>query len=191
MGGLDGLSSSKLWRKPAPLKAKWEVPAGEEVSTSVEVEDRASPLQVVVVSSTATASTCHDLKSGFMEKKMQKIVLAPPLFDTPADLKSERNLDSSNVKYDSSVKNTHPDLVSSDQHDLYVAFKWSSLVTTRAVSAFLQASADLTAASNSHNAQENRKSQSRMESVIYKNSLGHVSPFLIPSFVRMKGLRKG
>jgi len=171
--------------KPAPLQVKRKVPAGEEVSTSVEVEDRASPLQVVVVSSAATAGTCHDLKSGFMEKKMQEIVLAPPLFDTPADTKSDRKLDTSKVKYDSSVKNTHPDLVSSDQHDLYVAFKWSSLVTTRAVSAFLQASADLTAASNSPNIQQYRKDQSKMESVIYKNSLGHVSPFLIPSFVRM------
>jgi hypothetical protein len=169
--------------KPAPLDGfERNIPDGVEVSSSVEVEDRASPLQVVVVTSAETASTCHDMKSGFMEKRLQEIVLAPPLFDTPA-AKSKRNLDSS--KYDSAVKKTHPDLISSDQHDLYVAFKWSSLVTTRAVSAFLQASADLAAAVDSPNVQKNVKESSRIESVIKTNSNGRQSPFVIPSFVRM------
>jgi len=166
--------------KPAPLEGiARSLPDGAEVSSTVEVEDRPSPLQVVVVSSAATADTCHNLKSGFMEKRMQDIVLAPPLFDGPGgDSETERKLDSS-------VKTTHPDLISSDHHDLYVAMKWSSLVTTRTVSAFLQASADISAAVASPNVEKNAKvANDKIESVI-TSSNGHPSPFLIPSFVRV------
>lgn len=171
--------------KPAPPEGvKRNIPDGVEVSTSVEVEDRASPLQVVVVTSAETANTCHDLKSGFMEKRMQEIVLAPPLLET-SDATTERKLDLSAAKYDASVKKTHADLISSDHHDMYVAFKWSSLVTARAVSAFLQASADLAAAVDSPNVQKNLKESSSIESVISTKSNGHPSPFVIPSFVRM------
>jgi len=87
---------------------------------------------------------------------MQDLVLAPPL--------------SENTKIDPTIKTTHPDLISSDNHDLYVAMKWSSLVTTRTVSAFLQASADLSAASSSKT-----KPQTKVPS----------SALLIPSFVRV------
>jgi hypothetical protein len=124
---------------------------GEE---EVTLEERPSPVQIVVAASATTADTCHDLKSGFMEKRQQDLVLAPPYLDENAS---------------SLYKATHPDLVSSDHHDLYVATKWSSLVTIRAVHAFLQASTDLTnAAQNSDAVVE-----------------GPSSPFLVPSFVRV------
>lgn len=99
----------------------------------VDVEERASPVQVVVVASQDTADTCHDLKSGFMEQRMQDLVLAPPYLG--GEVKD----------FDPEVKTTHPDLVSSDDHDVYIALKWSSLVTLRSLSAFLQASADIAA----------------------------------------------
>jgi hypothetical protein len=57
---------------------------------------------------------------------------------------------------DPAVKSTNPYLVSSDDHDLYVALKWTSLVTMQAIHSFLQASADLAAvpssSSSSHGA---------------------------------------
>jgi len=70
---------------------------------------------------------------------MQDLVLAPPY------LGKEEVAE----EFDPAVKTTHPDLVSSDDHDLYVAMKWSSLVTLRTLSAFLQSSADLAAAAQS------------------------------------------
>jgi len=122
------------------------------------VEDRPSPVQVVVAASATTADSCHDLKSGFMEKRLQDLVLAPPF------------LEKAETPSDPSIKMTNPDLFSSDDHDLYVAFKWSSLVTTRAVHSFLQASADMAVAAST-------------ESDIHIT--GPSSPFLIPSFVRV------
>jgi hypothetical protein len=126
-----------------------------------EVEDRPSPLQVVVTASAATADSCHDLKSGFMEKRAQDLLLAPPYL-------AAGNKQSSPPS-DFTIKTTDPKLFSSDDHDLYVAVKWSSLVTVRSVSSFLQASADLAAAATTKQPLEN----------------GPSSPFLIPSFVRV------
>jgi len=166
--------------KPAPLEGFIrEKEQGAEVSSQVAVEDRPSPVQVVVVSSAATADTCHDLKSGFMEKRMQDIVLAPPLFGEDDTVNKQRFM-----KYDSSIKTTHPDLISSDHHDLYIAMKWSSMVSLRAVSAFLQASADLAAAAASPNNSPDTILTS-IESVISSSAGGPVSPFLVPSFVRV------
>ena len=119
-----------------------------QTAADAALEDRPSPLQIVVTATVDTADTCHDLKSGFMEKRLQDLLLAPPLGDAAAK--------------DPSVKTTHADLFSSDHFDLYVALKWSSLVTLRGVHSFLQASADIGAASSSNG-----------------------SPFLIPSFVRV------
>jgi hypothetical protein len=166
--------------KPAPLEGiVREKEEGAEVSSQVAVEDRPSPVQVVVVSSAATADTCHDLKSGFMEKRMQDIVLAPPLLEHGDVANKQREM-----KYDSSVKTTHPDLISSDHHDLYVVMKWSSMVTLRSVSAFLQASADLGAAAASPNNNEEAKTKN-IDSVISSSPDGPTSPFLVPSFVRV------
>lgn len=129
---------------------------------TIKVEDRPSPVQIVVAASPTTADTCHDLKSGFMEKRIQDILVAPPLGD---EMKQS--------KIDPSVKTTHPDLFSSDDHDLYVAMRWSSLVTIRSVHSFLRASADIAAAASSPNLKpdETMKAPS--------------SPFLVPSFVRV------
>merc|ERR1712151_161303 len=102
---------------------------------SSKVEERPSPVQIVVVSA-ATADTCHDLKSGMMEKRMQDLILAPPYLG-----------DGRAKGADVTTKTTHPDLISSDDHDLYVAMRWSTLVTIRSVSCFLQASAYLAAES--------------------------------------------
>ena len=153
-----------------PIPAKWtewmdsQLPAcgGKPFdlakSDTTAVEDRPSPVQVVVTASASTADSCHDLKSGFMEKRLQDLVLAPPF------------LESDESPSDPAVKMTNPDLLSSDDHDLYVAFKWSSLVNTRAVHSFLQASADIAVAASS-------------ESEVHIS--GPSSPFLIPSFVRV------
>lgn len=139
----------------------------------VKVEERPSPIQVVVVASASTADTCHDLKSGFMEKRMQDLILAPPYVG-----------DGNTKNPDPAVKTTHPDLVSSDDHDMYVAMKWSSLVTTRAVHGFLQASADLQAAAASPN---NQKAglEKNPDGVTVTLREAPSSPFLIPSFVRV------
>jgi len=117
---------------------------------------------------------CHDLKSGFMEQRMQDLVLSPPYLTG----------DTVEKGFDPSVKTTHKDLVSSDDHDLYVAFKWSTLVTVRAVNAFLQASADLSIAANSRDSKPPPKEeQDDGVTVVLSNSAS--SPILIPSFVRM------
>lgn len=170
-----------------PIPAKWtewmdsllvncggrpSKPMNEPKQDGHKVEERASPVQVVVVASASTADTCHDLKSGFMERRMQDLVLAPPY------LGDEKN------KHPGSSKTTHPDLISSDDHDLYVAMKWSSLVTIRSVNSFLQASADLAAAAASPtNQKPNPEQTSDGTTVSISNSPS--SPFLIPSFVRV------
>eukprot|EP00549_Striatella_unipunctata_P010913 CAMPEP_0118674978 /NCGR_PEP_ID=MMETSP0800-20121206/1187_1 /TAXON_ID=210618 ORGANISM="Striatella unipunctata, Strain CCMP2910" /NCGR_SAMPLE_ID=MMETSP0800 /ASSEMBLY_ACC=CAM_ASM_000638 /LENGTH=720 /DNA_ID=CAMNT_0006570231 /DNA_START=30 /DNA_END=2192 /DNA_ORIENTATION=- len=141
------------------------------LDNGVAVEDRPSPVQVVVVASAATADTCHDLKSGFMEKRMQDLVLAPPYLNK-------------NGSKDPSIKTTHPDLVTSDDYDVYVAMKWSSLVTLRSVNSFLQASADLAAAAASpDNVKAVLEKSVDGSSVAISNAPS--SPFLIPSFVRV------
>ena len=125
-----------------------------------KLEDRPSPVQIVVASTAKDAGTCHDLKSGYMERRSQSLILSvPPEGQTPL----------------SNGKTASTTLVSSDDHDLYVSLKWSTLVTTRAVSAFLQASADLAAAANSPN-------------LVGSDSSLPASPFLIPSFVRVSYL---
>jgi len=134
-------------------------------------EERASPVQIVVAANAKTADMCHDMKSGFMEQRMQDLVLSPPyLTDEEVDLN----------KLDAASKTTHPDLVSSDDHDLYVAMKWSTLVTVRSINSFLQASADLAiAASSSADGADND------DGTTVVLSKGSSSPYLIPSFVRV------
>jgi hypothetical protein len=139
-----------------------------------EVEDRPSPVQVVVVASASTADTCHDLKSGFMEKRLQDLILAPPFVSKDDSLKIEN--------FDPEIKTTHPDLVSSDPHDLYIAMKWTSLVSIRSVSAFLQASADIAAAAASPRNQNEDAEEDGVTLPLYN---APSSPFLIPSFVRV------
>ena len=141
-----------------------------------KVEDRASPVQVVVVSSPNTADTCHDLKSGYMEKRVQDLILAPPYLD-----KNYNN----NDKFDPNVKTTHADLVSSDDFDLYVGMKWSSLVTTRSVHSFLQASADIAAAAASPRNEKPLNDEFKKDGVTVSINNTPSSPFLIPSFVRV------
>ena len=119
------------------------------------MEERPSPIQVVVIASASTADSCHDLKSGFMEKHMQDLILTPPYLG-----------DGNSKNMDPAIKTTHPDLISSDDHDMYVAMKkWSSLVTTHAVYGFLQASADLQAAAASPNAQKTVKLEKNADGV--------------------------
>jgi len=146
---------------------------------TTQVEERASPVQVVVVSTVDSAEICHDLKSGFMERRTQDLILAPPYVgggsgDDGSDIENP------------AVKRTHPDLVSSDDHDLYVGLKWTSLVTLRAVNSFLQASADIAAgASAPINNKDDKKGGKTAEETTVVVSNAPVSPFLVPSFVRM------
>ena len=140
----------------------------------VLVEERPSPVQVVVVASASTADTCHNLKSGFMEKRVQDLILSPPYL-------TEQEVPK---KYDPSVKTTHPDLVSSDDHDLYIGLKWSSMISIRSVSAFLQASADLAAAAGSPN-NKGATPEKNADGVTVPIDKSPSSPFLIPSFVRV------
>lgn len=156
--------------KPLPTVAK----SGNPYEGGLKVEERPSPLQVVVVASAVTADTCHDLKSGFMEKRMHDLVIAPPFM---GDDKTKTS--------NPAVKTTHPDLVSSDDHDLYVAMKWSSMVTVRAVNAFLQASADIAAAAASPRNQNAVKPEKSKDGVTVSLSNSPSSPFLVPSFVRV------
>lgn len=172
-----------------PIPAKWtewldsmlvncggkKAPALNDPNAEIKVEERASPVQVVVVASASTADTCHDLKSGFMEKRVQDLVLAPPYLGD-GKVKDPKDPGAS--------KTTHPDLISTDDHDLYVAMKWSSLVTIRSVHAFLQASADLAAAAASPKNQKPKVEKTADGSTVAANK-GPSSPFLIPSFVRM------
>lgn len=64
------------------------------------VENRPSPLQMVVVATHKTAQLCLDQKSGFMEQRMQDLILAPPY------------LDGKSKKQDPAIKSTSPFLVS-------------------------------------------------------------------------------
>jgi len=129
------------------------------------------PLQVVVMASPDTADTCHNLKSGFIEKKQQHLILAPPFLTTEEG--AEKNPEPENEEIDPIIKKTHPDLLSSDYYDLHVAMKWSSLITMRSIFSFSQASADLaTAAASSVEAPSNTSPLSK-------------SKLLIPSFVRV------
>jgi len=63
----------------------------------------------VVAATAATADTCHNLKSGFMEKRMQDLILAPPFLQDASNKNTQR---------DPHVKYMHPDLVSSELHDV-------------------------------------------------------------------------
>lgn len=143
----------------------------------VAVEERPSPVQVVVVSSAANADTCHNLKSGFMEKRVQDLILSPPFLSSDDKQKIPEN-------FDPAVKTTHSDLVSSDDHDLYVGLKWSSLLSIRSVSSFLQASADIAAAAGSPRNQKEVEEKNADGVTVVVNS-SPSSPFLVPSFVRM------
>ena len=134
----------------------------------IQVEERPSPVQVVVVASAKTADTCHDLKSGFMEKRMQDLIVAPPYLSPQKE--------GEDIK-DPTIKTTHPDLISSDDYDLYIAFKWSSLITSRSVFSFLQASVDLAHAAETP--------PSKADDELTVSLQGPSSPFLIPSFIRV------
>jgi len=144
-----------------------------EPPASTVLKDRPSPVQIVVAATAATADTCHDLKSGFMEKRMQDLILAPPFLQ---DASNKNTLTDPHVKY------THPDLVSSEPHDVYVGLKWLSLVTMHAVSAFVQASADLAAATT--------VPASVTTDTMALSMMTPSSPFLIPSFVRVSYVSK-
>lgn len=150
-------------------------PMTKEGQRDAKLEERASPVQVVVTANAKTADVCHDLKSGFMEQRMQDLVLSPPYL-------TDKEVDAS--KFDPADKTTHPDLVSSDDHDLYVAMKWSTLVTIRSVSSFLQASADLAAAASSE-ANQTPMGKDDEDGVTVVLSNAPSSPYLIPSFVRV------
>ena len=138
-----------------------------------KVEERASPIQVVVVSTVESAESCHDLKSGFMEKRTQDLILAPPY------LGDSNGSDIENP----AIKQTHPDLISSDDHDLYVGLKWTSMVTLRAVNSFLQASADIAAGASSPILNQKKTKTTDDSKIVFPNTPG--SPFLVPSFVRV------
>lgn len=148
------------------------------VNSNPKVEERASPVQVVVTANPKTADVCHDLKSGFMEQRMQDLVVSPPYLTTK---------DVDMTKFDPSAKTTHPDLISSDDHDMYVALKWSTLITIRGVNSFLQASADLAIAalSNDVSQQPNVGKEDEEDGVTVVLSSAPSSPYLIPSFVRV------
>lgn len=155
----------------APLMKSTEKSPYED---GVKVEERPSPVQVVVIASASTADTCHNLKSGFMEKRVQDLILSPPYL---TDDKVPTN-------FDPAVKTTHPDLVSSDDHDLYIGLKWSSMLSIRSISAFLQASADLGAAAASPKNKDSIPETDADEVTVVVNS-SPSSPFLVPSFVRV------
>jgi hypothetical protein len=155
-----------------PIPAKWTEwidaqlvhcggkpwPLDRAVDEDMDMEDRPSPVQIVVVASATTADSCHDLKSGLMEKRTQDLILAPPHLGKGGN--------------DATQKTTNPDLVSSGDFDLHVAMKWTTLVSVRAVNSFLQASADMAAAASTTNPPS-------------PTDNGPSSPFLVPSFVRV------
>ena len=107
---------------------------------------------------------------------VKDLVLSPPYL-------SDKDVDASN--FDPSVKTTHPDLVSSDDHDLFVAMKWSTLVTVRSINSFLQASADLAIAAVSKDNQTPMDKDDEGDGVTVVLSSSPSSPYLIPSFVRV------
>ena len=143
------------------------------------VEDRPSPIQIVVAANAETADTCHDLKSGFMEQRMQDLTIAPPYISSSSSSPDTSNNKNNIRNADPTIKMTNPDLFSSDHYDLYVAMKWSTLVTIRSVHAFLQASADIAAGASVVGTKEDED----VEKDIMVT--GPSSPFLIPSFVRV------
>ena len=157
-------------------KAPLQTSANEKnpYEDGMELEERPSPLQVVVVASASTADTCHNLKSGFMEKRVQDLILSPPYL---TEEKVSKN-------FDPAVKTTHRDLVSSEEHELYIGLKWSSMLSTRSVSSFLQASADVAAAASSPRNQKPSK-ETDADGVTVKVNSSPSSPFLVPSFVRV------
>lgn len=148
---------------------------GNPYDEGIHVQERPSPLQVVVVGSPSNADTCHNLKSGFMERRVQDLILAPPFLNQESKTQLH--------DLDPTKKTTHPDLVSSDDYDVYIGLKFNSLITTRAVSAFLQASADLAAAASSPKNQNVIQEKNADGETV--NLGGPSSPFLIPSFVRV------
>ena len=152
---------------------------------SVHVEERASPIQVVVVATVDSAETCHDLKSGFMERRTQDLILAPPYLGATEDEHGKPQGDIS----DPAIKRTHPDLVSSDDHDMYVGLKWTSLVTLRSLYSFLQASADMAAGAsspvNNKKGTSSNNGEDDEDDTATMISTAPSSPFLIPSFVRV------
>jgi hypothetical protein len=157
--------------KPWPLGKK----VADESNPDAPLEDRPSPLQVVVTAAPNTADSCHDLKSGFMEKRAQDLILAPPYL---SGTKAAQGVS------DPAVKSTSSDLVSSEDHDLYVSMRWSTLVTIRAVNAFLQASADIAAAASSPVHRKPLEPERNADgNVVIPH--GPASPFLVPSFVRV------
>eukprot|EP00565_Helicotheca_tamesis_P008129 CAMPEP_0185733108 /NCGR_PEP_ID=MMETSP1171-20130828/18404_1 /TAXON_ID=374046 /ORGANISM="Helicotheca tamensis, Strain CCMP826" /LENGTH=756 /DNA_ID=CAMNT_0028402743 /DNA_START=12 /DNA_END=2282 /DNA_ORIENTATION=+ len=162
--------------KPAPIPSAG---AEDPYESGADVEDRPSPVQIVVVAGASTADSCHDMKSGFMEKRMQDLILAPPYLSGDGEKKNLKG------DVDPTIKTTHPDLVSSDDHDLYIAMKWTSLVTVRSVSAFLQASADLAAAAASPKNQGTAALEKNADGVTVAVNDSPSSPFLIPSFIRV------
>jgi hypothetical protein len=178
-----------------PINAKWTewmdslVPnCGGKISDLskidkkiTKVDDRASPIQIVVVATVDSADTCHDLKSGFMERRTQDLILAPPFLGNDSGSNGE------DIITNPAIKRTHPDLISSDDHDLYVGLKWTSLVTLRALHSFLQASADMAAGATSpiNNNKDEEHDENDIDDVSISVSTSPSSPFLIPSFVRV------
>jgi len=156
-------------------------PMVKEVVEWEEEVDVPSPIQVVVVANAENADTCHNLKSGFMEKRMQDLVLAPPYLVSNDDADPKKKME---TPKDPTIKMTHPDLISSDDHDLYIGMKWSSLFTTRSVLSFLQASVDLSAAASSPRNQSQSKAETTPDGQILSLK-GPSSPFLLPSFLRV------
>ncbi len=77
------------------------------------------------------------------------------------------------------------DLVSSDDHDLYVAMERLTLVTIRGINAFLQASADLAIAASSKANQKPMAKDDKEDGVTVVLSNAPSGPYLIPSFVRI------
>mmetsp|Transcript_10633 Transcript_10633/g.12139 ORF Transcript_10633/g.12139 Transcript_10633/m.12139 type:complete len:952 (+) Transcript_10633:261-3116(+) len=145
-----------------------------------QVEERASPIQVVVVATVESAETCHDLQSGFMERRTQDLIVAPPFVGDSGSVAGDTTAN------DPALKRTHPDLLSSADHDVYVGLKWTSLVTVRALHSFLQASADLAAGATSPiNNKQNQETNEEDNANDLTVSTAPSSPFLIPSFVRV------
>ena len=108
---------------------------------------------------------------------MQDLVVSPPYLTT-------KDVDVS--KFDPTTKTTHPDLISSDDHDMYVALKWSTLVTMRSINSFLQASADLAIAAFSRDDSQTKvEKEDEEDGVTVVLSSAPSSPYLIPSFVRV------
>lgn len=154
---------------------------GNPYDEGIDVEERPSPVQVVVVASADTADTCHDLKSGFMEQRMQDLVLALPHTVKSTDTDANTNKEASFINFDPNIKSTHPDLISTDDHDLYIGIKWSSLITIRTVSSFLQSSADIATAAASP---RNTKPLSTASHSATSTKIP-TSNFFIPSLVRV------